>query len=134
MQDISSRKSALTQIFCCIQASQLSFRGAPQTVQGFYARHKQSKNCTHSDSLHPSVSAELQGSHSDPSTAPPLHYAAARCQAGSRGSAERSICGYVVLFRHTSTECWRGTYTWPTIQEKTLPKNSAKKLKREKAA
>jgi hypothetical protein len=33
-----------------------------------------------------------------------------------------------------STKCGRGTYTWPTIQERTLPKTSDKKLKREKAA
>jgi hypothetical protein len=40
----------------------------------------------------------------------------------------------LVLFRLDSTECWREIYTWLTIQEETLPKNSAKKLKREEAA
>jgi hypothetical protein len=34
----------------------------------------------------------------------------------------------VVLFRLGSTECWKGIYTWPTIQDrKTLPR----KLSRE---
>ena len=35
-------------------------------------------------------------------------------------------------FQEDLTKCWTGSYTWPTFQTKTLPKNSAEKLNSQK--